>query len=204
MAITQSRMLSLLKIADSFKNQILAQNAQMSAAIRELPPSPTLDQTLECIQTIQAINSSLTLSPFALETLAAERAHFKANATKNLRQAERARQRRGGTKLSADQTTAPASIGQKLPENLENFFLKNPKLSAPLRSAPAELSIEEMAQKGWLSKLASDKFKCDAARASVKMAPLYPDITNDEEPLSLDDQISLGYVSPDSITDGIF
>jgi hypothetical protein len=109
MAITQTRMIALLTIAETFKNELLARQRGIADILSEVPPDAPRESLLRAAQLIQTYNSELSLPPAALDTLATERAHFKLHASRNDRLARKARQRRGSP-IDAPSTTAPDKI----------------------------------------------------------------------------------------------
>ncbi len=206
MAITQSRMLALIKIADDFKDQLLFFNRIISSTITDLPRNPSHEELLAAIQTIQNINNGASINGNALEILAIEKAHFKQNATRNARLAAKARMKRGlDPDLSAPRSTAPASIARQVTSDYQEFFQKS--TSAAIRSpAPRTqiytgaatpyrkvqvLSDEQLAQYMDLE-LAENKMKINKFCESVKMPAPYPDPLDDSVPLSDDHKRHLG------------
>jgi hypothetical protein len=93
-------------------------------------------------------------------------------------------------------STSPHSMAKQKP--LDLLTTKKPQRST------SELSIDQMRQNGMLSKLAADKLKLDAARQAMKMPAIYSDFSDDSIPLTLDDQIALGYVDPSALDEGVF
>lgn len=220
MAISQTRMLALLKISSDFKDQLLFTHRQINSALRALPLSPSPDDLLSTIQQIQTINNSLTINPQALEILANENAHFKQNAQRNLRQMLRTRAKRHGTpanyKLLPGESapaefltpgkTAPESIAPKTPEDFSQFFNKSTMIATqPLNTAPIpastnfgaaakhnkNLSDRQLAQHMNIA-LADQKHAINLAWESLGQPKPYPDLYNDDEPLALDHKIHLG------------
>jgi len=212
MAITQTRMLALIKIADDFKDQLLFINRTISSTIREIPPAPTFDDLLSAIQALQNINNSITINPNAMEILATEKAHFKQNATRNSRMAMKARLRRatGDDKdscleLASPRNTAPASISRHVPAGYEAFFEKStagainpaPQQTQHYTGAAAPFSKVEILSDEQLSdftdiKLASQKVEINKFCESKKMPPYYADVYDDTVPLADDHKRYLG------------
>lgn len=206
MAITQTRMLALIKIADDFKDQLLFLNRTISSAIRDLPPAPTSEELLATIQMIQNINNGASLNGNALEILATEKAHFKQNATRNARLAAKARMKRG---LEPDhfgpRNTAPASIARQVPADYSTFFQKSTAAAIPTPAPRTEiysgaamayskvriLSDEELAQYTDME-LAGHKIEINKFYESVKSPAPYPDVYDDSIPLSADHKRHLG------------
>jgi hypothetical protein len=112
MAITQSRMIELIRIADALTTTILFHKEQIYSIITALPQDLPRDDLISAVRSIQTLTHSLSISPSHLNTLAAERAHFKLNARRNDRIAKKARQRRG-VALDAISATAPQSLTSK-------------------------------------------------------------------------------------------
>lgn len=206
MAITQSRMLALIKIADDFKDQLLFFNRIISSTISELPLKPTYDELLTSIRTIQNINNGTSINGSALEILATEKAHFKQNATRNARLAAKARIKRGlDPDLSAPRSTAPASIARQVPADYSAFFQKSTSGAIPASppknriytgaAAPYSkvqvLSDEQLAQYMDIE-LAENKMKINKFCESVKTPAPYPDPYDDSIPLLPEHKRHLG------------
>lgn len=210
MAISQTRMLALIKIADDFKDQILSLNRLISSTIRELPPSPSPAELLATIQMIQNINNGISLSPQALEILATEKAHFKQNATRNSRMAMKARLKRAqGDDRSLDaippRHTAPASISRHVPAGYDAFFQKStagaisttPQQTQIFTGAAAPFSQiriwskEEMERYGD-TELAGHKFQINKFYEENKMPSPYPDPYDNSIPLADEHKRHLG------------
>jgi hypothetical protein len=92
--------------------------------------------------------------------------------------------------------TSPHSMLKAKP--VELLTSKKPKRST------TELSSPDMIAKGWISRLQADKMAQDAKRCEVNMPPLYVDPSDESIPLTLDDQIALGYVDPSNCDEGLF
>jgi hypothetical protein len=92
--------------------------------------------------------------------------------------------------------TSPHSMLKAKP--VELLTSKKPKRST------TELSTSDMIAKGWMSRLQADKMAQDAKRREVNMPPVYDDPSDDSIPLTLDDQIALGYVDPSNCDEGVF
>lgn len=187
MAITQSRMLALIKIADDFKSQLLTTNRAVLDLIRSLPVQPTPDELLEAIQSIQHFHLQLSINPQALEILSTERAHFKLNQQRNTRQMIRARRKRGlDLDYAPPRNTAPQAITVK-ESNYDQFFDK--PASKRFNGATAQyseikvLSDEELAQLTDME-LAGHKQTINAFCASHNAPPAYPDPYDDNVPLA--------------------
>jgi|688.fasta_scaffold23911_26 hypothetical protein len=227
MAISQTRMLALLKISSDFKDLLLSTHRNISDAIRALPPQPTPDELLSTIQTIQAITNLITINPQALEILANENAHFKLNAQRNTRQMLRNRAKRHATptpyKLLPGEAppaeyltpgkTAPAAIGTKTPEGFSQYFDKSTVLAVPKDPIPATpthygaaarynktLSDRQLSQHMNIE-LADQKHAINQAWTALGQPAPFPDLYNDDEPLSLDHKIHLGLPTDD---EGVF
>lgn len=154
MAISQTRMIALLTIAETFKNELLTRQRAIADILSDIPLNAPRESLLRAAQLIQTYNSELSLPPAALDTLATERAHFKLHATRNERLARKARLRRGAT-LDATSTTSPPTIGQ--------------------HSRPSPLPT--------ISDLAAQKLSYNAQYARFNMPAPYADPYNESEPL---------------------
>lgn len=193
MPISQSRMLSLIQTADSFKAELFLLTSTISSTIQELPPAPTLAQTLECIQTIQTAIASSRLDPKALDNLASERAHFRANASRNTRMALKAKIKRGqNLEEIPSRTTAPLQINAKISPLTKHLQAK------PLPAPPTLLPDSELPD----FVLANHKIEINKFYSDRNCAEPYPDPYDDSTPLSLDHKIHLN-LEPDG-DGGIF
>lgn len=200
MAITQTRMLALIKIADDFKTQLLSTNRTVLDIIRALPIQPSPEELLSTIQSIQHLHLQLTINPQALEILSTERAHFKLNQRRNTRQMLRARKKRGLDLDNAPpRNTAPHAITVK-ESNYSTFFDKpDQKLFTgavaqyntvkPL--SDADLSAQ-LASIGIDMKVVEQKIAMNAQHKEWNMAIPYPDPYDDSIPLSDDHKRHLG------------
>ena len=218
MAISQTRMLALLKISSDFKDLLLSTHRNISDTIRALPPRPTPDELLSAIQAIQSITNLITINPQALEILANENAHFKLNAQRNMRQMLRTRAKRNPTTAHSHLLpgeappaeyltpgkTAPTSIGTKTPEGFSQYFDKSTVLAVPKDPTPATpthygaaarhnkpLSDRQLAQHMNIE-LADQKHAINQAWTALGQPAPFPDLYNDDEPLALDHKIHLG------------
>ena len=158
MAITQTRMIALLTIAETFKNELLARQRGIADILSEIPPDAPRESLLRAAQLIQTYNSELSLPPAALDTLATERAHFKLHASRNDRLARKARQRRGSP-IDAPSATAPERLLTKASSPFTRTF-----------TPPT-------------STLAAQKLSYNAQYARYNMPAPYLDPYNDAEPL---------------------
>lgn len=202
MAITQTRMLALIKIAEDFKNNILTTNRLISSAIRDLPPSPTPADLLSTIQHIQNINNSLSFDPHALQTLADEKAHFKQNAARNTRMALKARLKRSdSTELHNPQTTAPLAIGAKIPHNFDHIFKTSTENAMPKPAPTTKIYPGAAAPYSQIVLLPDDQLPdLNLANHKIEINNFckkrnspepYPDPYDDSIPLTLDHKIHL-------------
>lgn len=197
MAITQNRMLELIRIADAFKTKILDYEQAVQGLLKDLPPNATPEQLWGFVQSIQLLANSITLSAQDLEILSMEKAHFKLNATRNLREAKRQRARRGQNLEAINpRSTAPDSINVKFspkyahitrelaPKPRENFAAFgqaiNPSLIAGLDEGLVRQKLE-------INKLYEDK----------KMRAPYADPFDDSIPLEPDHLRALGQAPDD-------
>lgn len=112
MPISQSRVITLIQIAETFKTELLTRQRAITAIISDIPPDAPRESLLRAVQLIQTYNSELTLSPAALDTLSTERAHFKLHAKRNARLAANARKRKG--KLSPATTLSTSKLASPL------------------------------------------------------------------------------------------
>lgn len=158
MAITQTRMIALLTIAETFKNELLARQRGIADILSEIPPDAPREALLRAAQLIQTYNSELSLPPAALDTLATERAHFKLHAARNDRLARKARQRRGSP-IDAPSATAPERLLTKASSPFTRTF-----------TPPT-------------STLAAQKLSYNVQYARYNMPAPYLDPHNDDEPL---------------------
>jgi hypothetical protein len=189
MAITQTRMIALIRIADNLKNQLLTLQSALSDTYTTLPPNPTTSDFLYALQTIQNIKNSISIPPADLETLADERAHFKLHASRNDRLAKRARQRRTGEPSTAS-LTAPDKITSRpgpfaLSTAISPRPAKNPQqLTGAARpySTIRPLSADELSTHINMD-LVAQKLAINAQHARYNMPEPYADPYNDAEPL---------------------
>lgn len=156
MAITQTRMLTLLAISERLKNFLSLSQSQTSFIISSLSPDPSREELLSAIQSIQTLNASISIPSADIETLAIERAHFKANANRNERLARKARQRRG------------------VPPN-------SPSSTAPTTLSPAPLHLSQPSPSP-LS-LSARKLSLNQTYEQFDMPPPYADPYDNSEPL---------------------
>jgi len=178
MAITQARMIRLIRTADLFKNQILSAQHFVASECKTIPPTATRDELLTAIQTIQLYFAQISFPPADLDNLAAERTHFANNATRNARQAGKVRERRG-TSLEAGSITAPTSMDKSKTKNWADLL--NP---APAEHGRAGLLIANLAKTPETEKtLSQHKLDYNAISKRFNMPVPYEDPYNDEEPL---------------------
>jgi len=228
MAISQERMISLISLSRRAHSALSSLKSHVLTICSSIPPDASPDDFREALQSLQFATSQQFIPETDIALLAAEEQHFRAAFRKNQRTAAYARRRRAGlpSSLSSINNATEGEIaeravsaslppnqhsaldGKKSPTSPHNILLKKPldqyTTQKPLRSAPAELSTSDMIAKGWLSRLAADKMAQDEKRRAVNMSLLYPDLTDDSIPLSLDDQIALGYLDPAEIDDSLF
>lgn len=203
MAITQTRMLALIKIADEFKDQLLFTNRTIASIFSDLPANPSPADLLSAIQSFQSIAQSITLNANALEILATEKAHFKLNATRNARHAARARQKRGSDSRPAN--TAPDMLGRHVPDGYGQFFQKSTAGAIPVPQSQrarftgatavynqvTPISDAELA-KIHDEELANQKIKLNKLAEASNMPEPYPDWADSSVPLSDDHKRALG------------
>lgn len=211
MAITQTRMLALIKIADDFKTQLLSTNRAVLDLIRDLPRDPFKEELLATIQSIQHLHLQLSLSPQALEILSTERAHFKLNSQRNTRQMLRARKKRGlDLDYAPPRNTAPHAITVK-ESNYSTFFDKpDQKLftgAAAQYNTVKPLSDDDLKKQlasiGVDMELALQKHKINQDWKALGQRAPFPDIYG-PEPLTMDHKIHLGIFNPDEVDDSPF
>lgn len=211
MAITQTRMLALIKIADDFKSQLLSTNRAVLDLIHDLPRNPTPEELLETIQSIQHFHLQLSLSPQALEILATERAHFKLNKQRNTRQMIRARRKRGmDLDYAPPRNTAPDAI--KVKESNYSAFYDKPEQKLFTGAAAQYNSVKPLSEEdlnkqfealGTTSELIEHKIKINADWTALGQPAPFPDIYG-PEPLTMDHKIHLGIYNPNEEDDSIF
>lgn len=197
MPITQNRMLAIIQAADAFRAKVLEADQFLADILRELPTDPTLDECLKILQSIQLYRHHLNLPVKHLDNLAAERAHFAANATRNIRHANRAKRKRGA-EIAPTRSTAPDAIG-KAPQPFAHLVKQFPELASPEPqrfgvATPLPLHNE---------RLIRQKIKLNELYKSKKMKEPYPDVYNDDEPLEPDHLRALGLPIPEA-DDGPF
>lgn len=201
MAISQSRMLALIKIADDFKTQLLSTNRAVLDLIRALPIQPTPEELLTTIQAVQHLHLQLSLSPQALEILSTERAHFKLNSQRNTRQMLRARKKRGlDLDYAPPRNTAPQTLTTKGESSYSAFFDKPAQklftgaaaqYNTVKTLSDADLSAQ-LASIGIDMKLVEHKIAMNNQHKEWNMAIPYPDPYDDSIPLSDDHKRHLG------------
>jgi hypothetical protein len=193
MAITQSRMLEVIRVANTFKTKILDYSRTMDEIIKDLPPDASPDQLWRFVRSMQMVAKSLTLSFEDLEILALEQAHFKLNATRNAREAKRQRLRRGkDPETITPRSTAPDSIQIKFSPKTTHLQremeqTKNTNFSpkfAPTTNNSLIAGINE--------DLANQKLAINKLYESKNMRAPYPDFLDDSEQLAPDHLRALG------------
>jgi len=197
MAITQSRMLALIQIAEDFKSQLLSTNRTALDIIRDLPPNSSSAELLSTIQALQHLHLSLTISPQALEILSTERAHFKLNSQRNTRQMLRARRKRGQDLDHApNRNTAPHTLTSQGKDNYSAFFDKAPTSQIFTGAAAPYSKIKLLSEEELNSftdmKLAQHKIDINNFYKSVNAAEPYADVYDDSIPLTSDHKRHLG------------
>lgn len=226
MAITQNRMLSLIHIADEFKSTLFYTQQFIQDTIKELPKNPSNSDLLSALQSIQQYSAAISFSPAAIENLANEKAHFKLNARRNERSAHSQRRKRGTDESATPaRSTAPRSINPQVPDQFASYLAPyrgialrgdltptpaSPKLYgaaaasyAAANASPQPMSDAELSKYVNLE-LSSQKAEINAFCTSHNMPIPYPDIYDDETPLTDDHklhfgQAPLGASSDDSI-----
>lgn len=196
MAITQTRMLALIKAADDFREKLLFAEKFIQQTFAEIPRNPTLDEALSAIHTVQHFLAQLAISPQHLDTIATERAHFTANASRNARHALRARIKRNQSdSFNPARSTAPDNIGAKTARTFDQH-LKPKGATLRFHDIPAEftqtqkpveppkvLSDKQLAQYGDMD-LAGHKLEINKFYESLKQPAPYPDYYDDSIPLA--------------------
>ena len=202
MAITQSRMLALITIADDFKTQLISTNRTALDLIAQLPPQPSREDLLSTIHALQYLHTQITINPSALETLLTERAHFKLNSQRNTRQMLRARQKRGqDLERPTPKQTAPQSMTLKK-SNADSFYGKPAQTysgAAAQYNKVQPLSDAELAATGYDEQLTSIKIEANREAAKYNMKEPYPDPYNNDELLHPEDARRHGLEIDDSL-----
>jgi hypothetical protein len=204
MAITQTRMLALIHAGETFRDQILSSNKFVRTLIQSLPPNATQAQTLQTLQDIQQYFAMMSISPEALNTLATEKAHFRANARRNERHAAHARRKRGASDtFTSARSTAPDTISPSVPPDLHKYFNIKPDLEPQVVHKPT--GIVAMQQWNEADVLIDQKIKINKIHADMNMKePYNSDAIFDESiPLDPDHYQFLGLERPES-DDSIF
>lgn len=202
MAITQSRMLALINIADDFKTQLISTNKTALDLINQLSPQPSREELLTTIHALQYLHTHITISPTALETLITERAHFKLNSQRNTRQMLRARQKRGlDLERPTPKQTAPQSMTLKK-SNADSFYDKPAQTysgAAAQYNKVQVLSDEQLAATGYDEQITSIKIEANREAVKYNMKEPYPDPYNNDEPLRAEDAHRHGLETDDSL-----
>lgn len=188
MAISQNRMLELIRIADAFKTKLFETRANIETLAKEVPADATPKQLWDFIASIQLLAHTITVAPNDIETLSVEKAHFKLNATRNAREAKRQRLRRGlNTEVPISRSTAPDSIKVKLADTKFEYItreLAQPKRHAPLTNDALLAGIDEA--------LANQKLEINKLYREKNMKEPYEDFLDDSVPLHPDHRRALG------------
>ena len=197
MAITQTRMLALIHAGETFRDQILSSNKFVRTLIQSLPSDATQSQTLQVLQDIQQYFAMMSISPEALNTLATEKAHFRANARRNERHAAHARRKRGASDtFTSARSTAPDTISPSVPENLSQYFNIKPDLQPQVVHKPTGI----VAQQQWTAAdvLIDQKIKINKLYRETNQPEPYPDFADETVPLTPDHLRALGLPVPES------
>ena len=197
MAITQTRMLALIHAGETFRDQILSSNKFVRTLIQSLPPNASQSETLQVLQDIQQYFAMLSISPEALNTLATEKAHFRANARRNERHAAHARRKRGASDtFTPSRSTAPDTISPSVPENLSQYFNIKPDLQPQVVHKPTGI----VAQQQWTAAdvLIDQKIKINKLYRDTNQPEPYPDFADETVPLTPDHLRALGLPVPES------
>lgn len=202
MAITQSRMLALISIAEDFKTQLISTNRTALDLINQLSSQPTREELLSTIHALQYLHTNITISPSALETLLTERAHFKLNSQRNTRQMLRARQKRGqDLERPTPKQTAPQSMTLKK-SNADTFYDKPAQTytgAAAQYNKVQVLTDAQLAATGYDEQLTNIKIEANREAAKFNMLAPYPDPYNNDEPLRPEDAHRHGLPIDDSL-----
>lgn len=197
MAITQTRMLALIHAGETFRDQILSSNKFVRTLIQSLPPNTSQSETLQVLQDIQQYFAMMSISPEALNTLATEKAHFRANARRNERHAAHARRKRGASDAYASsRSTAPDTISPSVPENLSQYFNIKPDLAPQTVHKPTGI----VAQQQWTAAdiLIDQKIQINKLYRDTNQSEPYPDFADETVPLTPDHLRALGLPVPES------
>lgn len=189
MAITQTRMLELIRIAEDLKRKLLETRANIEELTKDLPAVPTIAQAMDTIKSLQFLAHHISVAPRDLEILATEKAHFKLNATRNAREAKRQRLRRGQNPESAPQpkSTAPASIHVKLSDTKYEYITRElapPKQQAPMTNDALIAGIDET--------LAAQKLEINKFYREMGQPEPYADFLDESVPLTNEHRRHLG------------
>jgi hypothetical protein len=196
MAITQTRMLALIHAGETFRDQILSSNKFVRTLIQSLPANATQAQTLQTLQDIQQYFAMMSISPEALETLATEKAHFRANARRNERHAAHARRKRGASDAyTSTRSTAPDTISPAVPAALHQYFNIKPELQPEPRKATGIVGMQQ-----WTAAdvLIDQKIKINKLYRDTNQPEPYPDFADETVPLHPDHLRALGLPTPES------
>lgn len=194
MAISQLRMLELLRIADGLKAKLFDGKRVIDEASRELPADATPAQLWHFVRVMQDYSRTISIAPLDLETLAIEKAHFKLNAVRNAKEAQRQRLKRGKTlEDKIPRSTSPESIQVKMQEGkyaaITRELAPPPKLNDAASAAVALVaSLNE--------DLVRHKLKINEVYQSMKLDAPYPDPYDDSEPLAAKHKEELGLTQP--------
>lgn len=151
MAISQSRLISLIAAADDYRQALFSLKEQafaLSRNVRErtISPSAALDGLL--IE-LQQVESRLKFPIQSTATLAEERAHFRSNAKRNESAAKRAKRKR---REAGMKEMPPTRLGLMVQPNLQpgqtQFVsaINTKSLDAEVEAALAEQRLKEMEQ----------------------------------------------------------
>ena len=197
MAITQTRMLALIHAGETFRDQILSSNKFVRTLIQSLPSDATQAQTLQTLQDIQQYFAMMSISPEALNTLATEKAHFRANARRNERHAAHARRKRGASDtFTSARSTAPDTISPSVPPDLHQYFNIKPDLQPQTVHKPTGI----VAQQQWTAAdiLIDQKIKINKLYRDTNQPEPYPDFADETVPLTPDHLRALNLPVPES------
>ena len=207
MAITQDRMMALITAARQCKDCALIFQRFITAEIKHLPASPTLDEALSLIRAIQTLSLTNNIPMEAGEIIAREEEHFRLMATRNKRSAAYARRRRG-TPDGALNIANPEIMGLKSPTaplTLDRF--KHADLQSIVQPHPSHPNQTQHQPAAWTAEdtLIQHKAKINSIHAEMKMKEPYSadDLYDPTVPLDPDHYQFLGLSRPET-DDSIF
>lgn len=191
MAISQLRMLELLRIAEGIKVKLFDGKRVIEEAALELPRDATPAQLWHFVAVMQDYARSISIAQHDTETLAMEKAHFKLNAVRNAKEAQRQRLKRGRTlEDRISKSTAPESIQIKMQEG--KYAAITRELSSPPKTTDTIAQIVATMDE----ELVRNKIKLNEMYRGLKLEEPFPDVYNGAELLTQRQKEELGLVKP--------